>query len=158
MSSLETQSLIPPPATTHHHPPPPPEPTKKQSNSITSLILQPFQWLNMLSTELNPSFILGIFLIYGLSQGFSGSFFKVVTDYYWKDVQKIQPSKVQVFIGLYHIPWVMKPIWGLMTDVFPVMGYHRRPYFILAGVVGMVAATTAAEGGVSWEWLLRCGV
>ncbi|KAJ0431899.1 putative MFS transporter superfamily, biopterin transporter family [Helianthus annuus] len=148
MSNLETQNLIPPPATTHHHPPPPPEPAKKQSNSITSLILQPFQWLNMLSTELNPSFILGIFLIYGLSQGFSGSFFKVVTDYYWKDVQKIQPSKVQVFIGLYHIPWVMKPIWGLMTDVFPVMGYRRRPYFILAGVVGMVAATTVAEGGV----------
>ncbi|KAM0059290.1 putative MFS transporter superfamily, biopterin transporter family [Helianthus debilis subsp. tardiflorus] len=148
MSNLETQNLIPPPATTHHHPPPPSEPAKKQSNSITSLILQPFQWLNMLSTELNPSFILGIFLIYGLSQGFSGSFFKVVTDYYWKDVQKIQPSKVQVFIGLYHIPWVMKPIWGLMTDVFPVMGYRRRPYFILAGVVGMVAATTVAEGGV----------
>ncbi|KAJ0666469.1 putative MFS transporter superfamily, biopterin transporter family [Helianthus annuus] len=148
MPNLETQNLIPPPATTHHHPPPPPEPAKNQSHSITSLILQPFQWLNMLSTELNPSFILGIFLIYGLSQGFSGSFFKVVTDYYWKDVQKIQPSKVQVFIGLYHIPWVMKPIWGLMTDVFPVMGYRRRPYFILAGVVGMVAATTVAEGGV----------
>ncbi|KAI7757619.1 hypothetical protein M8C21_016510 [Ambrosia artemisiifolia] len=144
MSNVETQNLI---TTTHHHPPPP-HTTTKQPNPITSLILQPFQWLKMLSTELNPSFILGIFLIYGLSQGFSGSFFKVVTDYYWKDVQKIQPSKVQVFIGLYHIPWVMKPIWGLMTDVFPVMGYRRRPYFIVAGVVGVVAATMVAEGGV----------
>ncbi|KAI3713784.1 hypothetical protein L1987_72370 [Smallanthus sonchifolius] len=154
MPNLETQNLIPPshhsPATTHHHhpPPPPPESTTIQSNPITSLILQPFQWLKMLSTELNPSFILGIFLIYGLSQGFSGSFFKVVTDYYWKDVQKVQPSKVQLFIGLYHIPWVMKPVWGLMTDVFPVMGYRRRPYFIVAGVVGVVAAAMVAEGGV----------
>ncbi|KAL8201270.1 hypothetical protein R6Q57_012609 [Mikania cordata] len=143
MSNTETQNLI---ATTHHHPPP--ETTAEQPNPIASLILQPFQWLKMLSTELNPSFILGIFLIYGLSQGFSDSFFRVVTDYYWKDVHKVQPSKVQVFIGLYYIPWVMKPIWGLMTDVFPIMGYHRRPYFIVAGVVGVVAATMVAEGGV----------
>nr|XP_043608492.1 probable folate-biopterin transporter 6 [Erigeron canadensis] len=148
MSNLETQNLIDHPATTHHHPQPSPETTlKKPPNPITSLILQPFQWIQMLSSELNPSFILGIFLIYGLSQGFSGSFFKVVTDYYWKDVQKVQPSKVQLFVGLYHIPWVMKPVWGLMTDVFPVMGYRRRPYFIIAGVVGVVAATIVAEGG-----------
>ncbi|XP_076895693.1 putative folate-biopterin transporter 6 [Bidens hawaiensis] len=145
MSSLETQSLIPhSPATSRQ----PPETTRNQCNPITSLILQPFQWLKTLSTQLNPSFILGIFLVYGLSQGFSGSFFKVVTDYYWKDVQKIQPSKVQVFIGLYSIPWVMKPVWGIMTDVFPIMGYRRRPYFVVAGVLGMVAAAVVAEGGV----------
>ncbi|XP_076926169.1 putative folate-biopterin transporter 6 [Bidens hawaiensis] len=137
MSNFETQNLIPySPA------------TSKQPNTITSFILQPFQWLKMLSTQLNPSFILGIFLVYGLGQGFSGSFFKVVTDYYWKDVQKIQPSKVQVFIGLYSIPWVMKPVWGIMTDVFPIMGYRRRPYFIVAGFVGVVAAALVAEGGV----------
>ncbi|KAI3501710.1 hypothetical protein L1887_29679 [Cichorium endivia] len=154
MSNLETHSLIDSsddsPATNtviQHQPQPPPSTTSKQPNLIASLIFQPFQWLKMLSSELNPSFILGIFLVYGLSQGFSASFFKVVTDYYWKDVQKVQPSKVQVFIGLYHIPWIMKPIWGLMTDVFPVMGYKRRPYFIVAGVVGVVAATMVAEGG-----------
>ncbi|KAK1438260.1 hypothetical protein QVD17_04066 [Tagetes erecta] len=147
MPNLETQNLIPP-SHHHHQPPPPPSTTTKQPSPITSLILQPFQWLNMLSTKLNPTFILGIFLIYGLSQGFSGSFFKVVTDYYWKDVQKVQPSKVQVFIGLYYIPWVMKPVWGLMTDVFPIMGYRRRPYFVVAGVVGVVAAAMVAEGGV----------
>ncbi|GJZ80628.1 probable folate-biopterin transporter 6 [Tanacetum coccineum] len=144
MSIFETQNLIEPEP---QDPEEPQETPTKHRNLITSLILQPFQWLKMLSSKLNPSFILGIFLIYGLSQGFSASFFKVVTDYYWKDVQKVQPSRVQLFIGLYHIPWVMKPVWGLMTDVFPVMGYKRRPYFIIAGVVGMVAASIVAEGG-----------
>lgn len=42
----------------------------------------------------------------------------------------------------------MKPVWGLMTDVFPIMGYRRRPYFVLAGVVGVVASAMVAEGGV----------
>ncbi|XP_077236740.1 major facilitator superfamily protein [Tasmannia lanceolata] len=111
---------------------------EKKNSPIISFEL--FQWLGMLSKELNPSFVFGVVLVYGLSQGFSGSFFRVVTDYYWKDVQKVQPSAVQLYIGLYYIPWLMKPIWGLLTDVFPVSGYRRRPYFILAGVIGTFSA------------------
>ncbi|KAK4491031.1 hypothetical protein RD792_001752 [Penstemon davidsonii] len=119
----------------------------EKPNVFFSYFLEPFQWLHMLCSRLNPTFVLGVVLVYGINQGFSGSFFKVVSDYYWKDVQKVQPSAVQLFIGLYYIPWVMKPIWGLMTDVFPVKGYRRRPYFVLAGVVGMVSALMVAAGG-----------
>ncbi|XP_058114325.1 probable folate-biopterin transporter 6 [Magnolia sinica] len=104
------------------------------------VLSEPFQWLKMLSKELNPSFVFGVFLVYGLSQGFSGSLFRVVSDYYWKDVQRLQPSVVQLYSGFYYIPWIMKPIWGLLTDVFPIYGYRRRPYFILAGVLGVISA------------------
>nr|XP_010905038.1 probable folate-biopterin transporter 6 [Elaeis guineensis] len=105
-----------------------------------SVILEPFQWIRMLCQELNASFVLGVALVYGLSQGFAWSFLRVAADYYWKDVQQVQPSMVQMFAGLYYIPWVMKPIWGVLTDVVPVLGYRRRPYFILAGILGV--ATT----------------
>ncbi|XP_011031432.1 PREDICTED: probable folate-biopterin transporter 6 isoform X2 [Populus euphratica] len=108
------------------------------------ILMEPFQWLQMLSSQLNPTFIFGVVVVYGFSQGLSGSFFKVVTDYYWKDVQKVQPSAVQLYMGLYYIPWVMKPIWGLFTDVFPVRGYKRRPYFIVAGVLGCASALMIA--------------
>ncbi|XWS72771.1 hypothetical protein CRYUN_Cryun02cG0069300 [Craigia yunnanensis] len=117
--------------------------TCKKSN-LFSVFLEPFQWLQMLSSQLNPTFIFGLVLVYGLSQGFSGSFFKVVTDYYWKDVQKVQPSVVQLYIGLYYIPWIMKPVWGLFTDVFPIKGYRRRPYFVVAGVLGGASAFMVA--------------
>lgn len=59
-------------------------------------------------------------------------------------MQKAQPSEVQLYIGLYYIPWVMKPVWGLFTDVFPIRGYKRRPYFVVAGVVGCVSALMVA--------------
>ncbi|GAV80080.1 BT1 domain-containing protein [Cephalotus follicularis] len=94
----------------------------------------------MLSSQLNLTFILGIVIVYGLGQGFSGSFFRIVTDYYWKDVQQVQPSMLQIYIGLYYIPWILKPVWGILTDVFPIKGYRRRPYFVVAGVVGVVSA------------------
>ncbi|XP_068653620.1 probable folate-biopterin transporter 6 [Aristolochia californica] len=140
MDSSETQDLvlkrsdsapekIPP--VTHQHP---------QKTGLAIILSQPSQWLRMLCKELNGSFVLGVVLVYGFSQGFSMSFFKVVTDYYWKDVKKVQPSSVQMFIGLYYIPWIMKPLWGLLTDVFPINGYKRRPYFLLAGILGTTSA------------------
>ncbi|XP_043694075.1 probable folate-biopterin transporter 6 [Telopea speciosissima] len=119
----------------------------RQNHSPTTFLIiirEPFQWLHMLCRELNTSFVIGVVIVYGFSQGFSFSFFRVVSDYYWKDVQKVQPSSVQLFIGFYYIPWLMKPIWGLLTDVFPFRGYQRRPYFIVAGVIGFASALTVA--------------
>ncbi|EOA21985.1 hypothetical protein CARUB_v10002493mg [Capsella rubella] len=109
-------------------------------SGVVSVLLQPYQWLQMLCSRLNLSFVLGVVLVYGVNQGFSGSIFKVVTDYYWKDVQQVQPSVVQLYMGLYYIPWVMRPIWGLFTDVFPIKGYKRKPYFVVSGVLGLVSA------------------
>ncbi|KAF4379881.1 hypothetical protein G4B88_021014 [Cannabis sativa] len=41
----------------------------------------------------------------------------------------------------------MKPIWGLMIDVFPIKGYRHRSYSILAGVVDSISAAMVAIGG-----------
>lgn len=95
----------------------------------------PFNWLKMLSTEIHWSFVLGVILVYGVSQGVGGSLYRVGTEYYMKDVQKVQPSEAQIYQGITSIPWMVKPLWGLMTDVIPLLGYRRRPYFIFAGNV-----------------------
>ncbi|KAL9677425.1 hypothetical protein QQ045_005654 [Rhodiola kirilowii] len=135
------------------------KPQQQKQNHIFLLLSEPYQWLQLLSDKLNPTFILGVFLVYGLSQGFAGSYFKVVSDYYWKDVQKLQPSAVQLFMGFYYLPWIMKPVWGILTDVFPVRGYRRRPYFVAAGVVGFVSALTLAlTGKLSVAVALGCMV
>jgi hypothetical protein len=88
---------------------PNPTTTKKTKTPLLSILTQPIEWLSMLSHHLNPSFIAGIFLIYGIGQGFTGSLFKLVSDYYWKDIQKIQPSTVQLYVGIYFIPFHLIP-------------------------------------------------
>uniref|UniRef100_A0A803M4B9 Uncharacterized protein n=1 Tax=Chenopodium quinoa TaxID=63459 RepID=A0A803M4B9_CHEQI len=92
----------------------------------------------MMSSISHPTLIIGI-IVYGLNLGFIESYFRVVTDYYWKDVQRINPSSAQLYAGLYFIPWMLRPLWGLLSDVFPIRGYHRRPYFIAAGVIGALS-------------------
>ncbi|KAK6263819.1 hypothetical protein SCA6_019253 [Theobroma cacao] len=103
------------------------------------MMLRPLQWLKMLGEELHWSFELGVVIVYGISQGFGVGLSRVSTQYYMKDVQKVQPSQAQVLIGVIHFPWIVKPLWGLLTDVVPIFGYRRRPYFIFAGLLGVIS-------------------
>ncbi|KAL2897579.1 putative folate-biopterin transporter 2 [Bienertia sinuspersici] len=98
----------------------------------------PLNWLKMLAKEMHWSFVFGVVIVYGFSQGLGGALNRVSIEYYMKDVQKVQPSEAQIYQGFTSIPWLIKPVWGLMTDVVPILGYHRRPYFIFAGVIGIV--------------------
>lgn len=94
----------------------------------------PIIWFKMLATEMHWSFVFGVVVVYGISQGLGGALSRVGTEYYMKDVQKVQPSEAQIYGGITSIPWIVKPLWGLLTDVLPIFGYRRRPYLIFAGI------------------------
>lgn len=107
---------------------------KKNKEGVLDLVLKrPLRWLRMLIEELHWSFFFGVIVVYGVSQGLGKGLSKVSTQYYLKDEQMVQPSEAQVYVGLILIPWIIKPVWGLLTDVVPILGYRRRPYFIFAG-------------------------
>ncbi|XP_008790123.1 probable folate-biopterin transporter 2 isoform X1 [Phoenix dactylifera] len=99
----------------------------------------PFSWFRMLADEMHWSFVFGVVTVYGINQGLGGAIWRVASDYYWKDVQKVQPSASQVYQGITSLPWIVKPLWGLLTDVLPMAGYRRRPYLILAGLLGVIS-------------------
>ncbi len=44
-----------------------------------------------------------------------------------------QAETWRVIAGL---PWVIKPIYGFITDTVPVFGMRRRPYLVGCGLVG----------------------
>ncbi|KAK8641702.1 hypothetical protein V6N13_011080 [Hibiscus sabdariffa] len=112
---------------------------KNPKKGFLEMMLRPIRWLKMLSEELHWSFVLGVVIVYGISQGFGVGLSRVSTQYYMKDEQKLQPSQAQFLIGLIHFPWIVKPLWGLLTDVVPILGYRRRPYFIFAGFLGVIS-------------------
>ncbi|KAL0916722.1 hypothetical protein M5K25_014255 [Dendrobium thyrsiflorum] len=107
-----------------------------------AFLLSPLNWLTVLSKETHWSFVFGVIVVNGISQGFGGGTSRVAIDYYWKDVQKVQPSAAQLYQGIVYTPWIVKPIWGLFTDVLPVAGYRRKPYLIIAGLLGVVSMLT----------------
>ncbi|KAL3844070.1 hypothetical protein ACJIZ3_001473 [Penstemon smallii] len=108
-------------------------------NGVFSCFCTPFYWFRMLERKLHWSFVFGVMIVYGISQGLGGALARVGTEYYMKDVQKVQPSEAQIYSGITSIPWIVKPLWGLLTDVVPISGYQRRPYFVFAGFLGIIS-------------------
>lgn len=111
----------------------------EQKGGIFERLWAPISWLKMLVKEMHWSFVYAVMASYGMNQGMGGALLRVATEYYMKDVQKVQPSESQVYSGIIGIPWIIKPIYGILTDVLPLFGYRRRPYFILAGMIGVVS-------------------
>ncbi|KAL5699061.1 hypothetical protein ACHQM5_030013 [Ranunculus cassubicifolius] len=112
---------------------------KEEKAGYKKMVRAPMEWFKMLAEEMHWSFVMGVVVVYGINQGLGGGLNRVGTDYYWKDVQKVEPSESQIYSGITGIPWIVKPLWGLLTDVVAVAGYRRRPYFIFAGLIGAMA-------------------
>ncbi|KAK4362123.1 hypothetical protein RND71_017364 [Anisodus tanguticus] len=91
----------------------------------------------------------GVVIIYGVNQGMSLGLSKISTQYYMKDEQKLQPSEAQIYTGIIQLPWIVKPLWGLLTDTLPVIGYRRRPYFILAASAAQAVADVTIDACVT---------
>ncbi|OEU12222.1 BT1-domain-containing protein [Fragilariopsis cylindrus CCMP1102] len=53
-----------------------------------------------------------------------------------KDELHLGPAELSALSGIFTLPWTVKPIYGFLSDGFPLFGYRRRSYLILAGVTG----------------------
>lgn len=40
-------------------------------------------------------------------------------------------DKVGIFMGTLHLPWTFKPLYGILTDFFPILRRRRKSYLIL---------------------------
>lgn len=60
----------------------------------------------------------------------------VATTFYYKDDLHLSIQQVQLLASIAIIPWSVKPIYGLISDVRPVFGLRRKPYLFLSGLLG----------------------
>mmetsp|Transcript_61891 Transcript_61891/g.128020 ORF Transcript_61891/g.128020 Transcript_61891/m.128020 type:complete len:505 (+) Transcript_61891:100-1614(+) len=63
----------------------------------------------------------------------------LAVSYFYKNELKVDPAVLSTVTSLTALPWTIKPLYGLITDGFPIFGYRRKPYLILCGVMGCVA-------------------
>lgn len=45
-------------------------------------------------------------------------------------------TQVAIVTGLGAAPWVVKPVYGFLSDTVPIFGYRRRSYLIICGLLG----------------------
>lgn len=79
----------------------------------------------------------GILLIYFV-QGVVG-LARLAVSFFLKDDLGLAPAEMAALAGLAALPWMVKPLLGFITDGWPLLGYRRRPYLIVAGLVSAAA-------------------
>ncbi len=63
---------------------------------------------------------------------------QLAVQYFFKDELKIEPHHLAQINSIIHIPWAIKPILGLITDLLPIFGYRRKVYIILCGIINLM--------------------
>jgi len=75
-----------------------------------------------------------------VNQGLGGAVTGLAMRYYFKDVLGLQsnPALMQNLRTAARIPWNIKPVMGMVSDAYPLFGFHRTSYMAVASLGGVV--------------------
>lgn len=120
--------------------------TPRRAPSVVSLLAKvlPFSYFRRLTTAFGWRYILAVILTYGANQGIGEKLVYTARKYFIFDGMGLDASAAGQLIGFSRIPWQLKSLFGVLSDVLPINGYHRGPYMLIAGILGVVASMTLA--------------
>ena len=81
--------------------------------------------------------LMGILVVYFV-QGILG-LTRLAVSFFLKDELGLSPAQMSALLGISAIPWIVKPVFGFISDGLPIFGYRRRPYLVLSGILGSLA-------------------
>ncbi|MFZ3357441.1 MAG: MFS transporter [Xanthobacteraceae bacterium] len=58
--------------------------------------------------------------------------------FYLKEIHGWTPVQVTAFFTAFNLPWIIKPVYGIVSDFVPLFGYRRKSYLILANLAAIV--------------------
>ena len=73
-----------------------------------------------------------VYIVEGLGQ--IGGLVSQPLTYYLKQVQGWTPLQITAYLTLFNLPWIIKPLYGLVSDFIPLFGYRRKSYLLIANV------------------------
>jgi MFS family permease len=115
--------------------------TAADKNSLTPADVQPDA--KRLINRLLWFFAL-VYIVEGLGQ-VAGGLISQPLAYYLKQVHGWTPVQVTGFVTLFNLPWVIKPVYGLISDFVPLFGYRRKSYLIIANVAAIAGFFWATQ-------------
>src|ERR1700692_2535565 len=76
-----------------------------------------------------------VYVVEGLGQ--IGGLIAQPLNNYLKASQGWTPLQITGFITLFNLPWIIKPLYGLISDFVPLFGYRRKSYLLLVNVAAI---------------------
>jgi len=64
---------------------------------------------------------------------------RLAVSFYFKDELHLSPADAGALLSFSSLPWLVKPLYGFLSDGFPLFGYRRRSYLFLSGLLGCIS-------------------
>lgn len=77
--------------------------------------------------------------VYFFSMNGLGALPALAINFLLKDKAGLLPEQLAYFQAITLIAWVIKPLWGFISDLFPIFGSRRKSYLILTSIFAAVA-------------------
>jgi MFS family permease len=74
-----------------------------------------------------------VYLVEGVGQ--IGGLIAQPLTYFLKQEHGWTALQVTAYLAIFNLPWIIKPVYGVLSDLVPVFGYRRKSYLIAANVV-----------------------
>jgi predicted MFS family arabinose efflux permease len=84
-----------------------------------------------------------VYVVEGMGQ--IGGLIAQPLNYYLKEVHGWTPFQITAYITLFNLPWIIKPLYGLVSDFIPLFGYRRKSYLVLANLAAIGGYLCAAR-------------
>jgi MFS family permease len=81
-----------------------------------------------------------VYVVEGIGQ--TGGLIAQPLNYFLKQTYGWTPVQVTGYLTILNFPWIIKPVYGIISDFLPLFGYRRKTYLLLAN--------TAAAGAYCW--------
>lgn len=93
-----------------------------------------------------------VYLVEGIGQARVGVIYQPLTHY----LKEIGWTALQVtaYFSVLNFPWVIKPVFGLVSDLVPLFGYRRKSYLIIASLCALVGYAGIARLSEPGEFAL----
>ena len=85
-----------------------------------------------------------VYTVEGFCQAKIGVIWQPLT-HYLKETQGWDAVHIATSLAVLDVPWVVKPLYGIISDFIPLFGYRRRSYLLLANVVAVVVFLWATQ-------------
>ena len=88
--------------------------------------------------------LLLFFAIAYLAQGLSCAQFGLIAQpiqFFMMKGLSLNAAQVSSYMAIMMIPWVAKPLYGLLCDFVPLFGYRRKSYLMVANIATAIAFT-----------------
>lgn len=112
--------------------------TERKPSSKLSSAQAVVNWWKSMRLQFGDGLLLQIFFVY-FTQGIRSTLCSLGTSYYLNETLALPPAQSEALRATAAIPWIIKPLYGMLSDSVPIGGTRRKSYLLIFSAISAAA-------------------